>query len=123
MTKLELLEHILNEFDPDVLQQCHWRYHSLKKHPWMKYRKDQIEAAAASTRENFYRLELGGNVNWYGYISNYLKQNKNRENQAKLAHDAWQIAEIETAIIEADKGDFEPTNAMEAKLQQLSRRD
>ncbi len=75
-TKLEILQNILNEFDPSMLEQCQMQYRRLERHPWMKYRKDQLETASSSAKENFYRLELGGNMAWYKYICDHLKKNR-----------------------------------------------
>jgi len=73
-TKVEQIKNILNEFDSGVLEQCIFKYRRLERHPWMKYRKDQIEMAATLARDNYYKLELGGNIKWYGYISKHLKK-------------------------------------------------
>lgn len=73
MKKSDLIIQIITSFDEGMLEQCLLQYKTMDKHPWMRFRKADLEAVANEAKNNYYSLQLGCNMAWYPYISKRLR--------------------------------------------------
>lgn len=74
MKKVELIIQILKDFDECMLKHSLLQYGRIEKHPWMRFKKADIEATYKDVKHNYFALGLGCNMAWYPYISKQLKK-------------------------------------------------